>query len=201
MQLGETTMRPTQITPFLFAVAAIYIVLAVIAVVLAFRWTYGRGGTSDEATKTAAIWVSLLTGTLGAVASLSVAFVQRENNQLLVEFQEKIARRLEALKVQINAEQKAYDELSAAASYYYYAVKQIEYKQYEKTQTKIAEAGMVAACRYLFAVGEEDKSTWLQVWQGCRYLALEVAPKGDNERRILFEENIIALDGYYNAFF
>jgi len=194
-------MRSTQLSPFLVAVGVIYVVLAAVAVVIAFQWTYGRGGSSDEATKVAAVWVSLLTGALGAIASLSVAFVQRENNQILADVQEKVARRLETRKVRIGAEQKAYDELSAAASYYYYAIKQIEYEQYERAQIKKAEAGMVAACRYLFAIGEDDKKTWFRIWQGCRHMAREVAPKGYSERKTLYEENIIELDNHYETFF
>jgi hypothetical protein len=194
-------MRSTPLTRFLFIVGVVYIVLAVAAVVLAFSWTFGGGGSSDEATKIAAVWVSLLTGALGAIASLSVAFVQRENNRILADVQGKVAQRLETRKVQISAEQKAYDELSAAASYYYYAVKQIEYEQYEKAQVKRAEAGMVAACRYLFAVSEVDKRTWFRIWQWCRYLAREVAPKGAGERIRLYEEKIKGLDESYEAFF
>jgi hypothetical protein len=108
---------------------------------------FGRNESTDEATKLTAVWVSLLTAALAAVASLSVAFVQRESSELLTKLQAETARRLEERKAQITAEQKAYDELSAAASYYYYAVKQIEYGLVEPTKITTAENGMVAACR------------------------------------------------------
>jgi hypothetical protein len=169
--------------------------------VLALRWTFGRGGNADEATKLAAVWVSLLTGALGALASLSVAFVQRENNKILADVQEKVARRLEVRKARIGAEQKAYDELCAAASYYYYAVKQLETGQFEKALTRKAESGMVSACRHLVAVTEEDTRTWMQVWQRCRFIAQEVSVKKPEERESLFKTHLKQLDDYYKEFF
>lgn len=200
LRYSETAMRSTQITRFLFIAGIVYIVLVIVAVVLAFRWTYGSGGSTDEATKLAAIWVSLLTGALGAAASLSVAFVQRENNQILTDLQAKSAQRLEARKVQISAEQKAYDELSAAASYYYYTVKQIEGGQFEQQQTREAERGMVSACRYLFAISEDDTKIWMQVWQRSRYVALEAATKEPPEQKQLYNEHIKDLDNHYELF-
>lgn len=201
LRYSETDMRRTHLTDFLSIASIVYVILVVLVVVLTFRWTFGRNGSIDEATKLAAVWVSLLTALLAAVASISVAFVQRKNNEILAELQASAAWRLEGHKIQITAEQKAYDELCGAASYYYYAVKQIEYGLVEPTQTKTAENGMVAACRYLVALSDDDKAIWIQVWQRCRYMALEIALKDSDQRKQEYKTHIVGLDQYYEAFF
>ncbi len=197
LRYGETSMRPPPLTWFLIIAAIVYAMLVGVAIALSLATIDSK----DEAIKLAAVLVSVLTAALAAVASITVALVQRENNQILADLQAKAAKQLEGRKVQITAEQKAYDELSGAASYYYYAVKTIEYGQVDEAQIKSAENGMVAACRYLVAINKNDTLNWMKVWQRARYMALEVAPKEADERKSLYSQHIKELDQDYESFF
>jgi hypothetical protein len=176
---------------FVLIIIGIYIILATAIMVLTYRWTTGVSGKVEDFTKTAAIWVTLLTSLLTAVISVYVLYRQKDASTELESLKSQLATNLEFLKSRFSAERKAYDELFSAAVIYYHTLARLEIGTWDRAHARKAEDGMLTACRYIIAIENEHKDIWYQIWQQSRALS-EIARdlKDKDSRRELWRDNV-----------
>lgn len=152
-------------------IVIVYVILAIIIVIRAYDWTISVGGTKDEFTKVAAIWITLLTGLLTAFTSILILQKQLSAAHQLETLKAELNTDLEFLKGRFSAERKAYDELFGAACIYYYTLARLEVGAWDEVRAHSAEDVMLAACRYTISIDYEHRNLWVQIWQRARVIS------------------------------
>jgi phosphate/sulfate permease len=176
--------------------AAAGIALVAVAVV-----TSRLTNTWDEFGKVIGLWVAPIASFIAAGASFWVATQQIAAARDLEDLRLELSQRLEFSRGRIAAERKAYDELYAAATAYYYTLSLLEIGKHDQKRLQGADQTMVAASRYLVALPDEHSELWMFFWQAAR-AAVEAAAKSPTaaSREELWAQRIGEISSALTAF-
>ena len=158
--------------------------------------------TLEGFTKLATLLVAPLASLLAAGAAIWAADRQSKTTRDVEFLRLDLGRRLEGIKNRLSAERKAYDELYAAMSTYYYTLSLLEVGKLDAKRLLVADQGMVAASRYLISIlDEKDRGCWMRYWQACRELEEAAAAVSSiAEREALWGAKMNGLDQLFTEF-
>jgi len=167
--------------------------VALLAVVVVVTWSAEMTTTWDSFSKVAGVWIPIVVSLVAATASFLVAHRQQAANARLEELKTELLARLEAIKGKIVAERKAYDELHAAAIFYYYTLATLENGKLTSARMEKAEDAALSACRYTAFVPSQHRDKWMQFWQAARSLSEKAMTNTNAQQQAALWKSDVAL--------